>query len=209
MAALRKSMVDRGYIPVDDIFASTSTSSAGADEAATALQQQQHQQRVSEDSKKRPPPPRPPAKLPREARLAALLALYGAAVALGGVFVPIAIGVGASRSLRWLDEGGTLMPKRMTKRWRGRSPLDVGGGRERPRRQQLLPGLGGGGRGRRRWRDAVLSYVPAVARLPRGDDEGRGAAGACAAHGEDSAGLMAAERVADAWDEIYPPRPLR
>ncbi len=204
--ALRKSMVDRGYIPVDDIFASTSTSSAGADEAAKALQQQQQrqQQRVSEDSKKRPPPPRPPTKLPREARLAALVALYGAAVAVGGVFVPIAIGVGASRSLRWLDEGGTLMPKR----WRDVDRSLLGGAREWPR-QQLMAGLGGRGR-RRRWRDAVLSYVPAVARLPRGEDGGAGgAAGAGAARGEDSTGLMTAERLGDAWDEMYPPRPLR
>ena len=118
VGALRKSMVDRGYVPVEDIFAVTTraASSAGGEEAAARNDPQQN-------SKK---PPAPPAKLPREARLAALVVLYGAAVAVGGVFVPIAIGVGASRSLRWLDEGGTLMPKR----WRRRGG-EGGGGRMR------------------------------------------------------------------------------
>lgn len=178
VGALRKSMVDRGYVPVEDIFAVTTraASSAGGEEAAARNDPQQN-------SKK---PPAPPAKLPREARLAALVVLYGAAVAVGGVFVPIAIGVGASRSLRWLDEGGTLMPKR----WRRRG----GGG---------AGGRGQEGRRRRRWKDAVLSYVPVVARSRgRGDvGAGDGAGGVM-----EDAGLVTAEALADAWDKMYPPR---
>eukprot|EP00752_Nemacystus_decipiens_P009207 g8223.t1 len=174
VGALRKSMVDRGYIPVEDIFAAATkaASSVEGDEASGRREPQQNS--------KNPPPP--PPKLPREARLAALVALYGAAVAIGGVFVPIAIGVGASRSLRWLDEGGTVIPKR----WRA----------------------GDGGRGqevrrRRRWKDAVLSYVPVVARSRgRGSaDFGDGAGGVT-----EDAGLVTAETLADAWDNMYPPR---
>lgn len=179
MSALRKSMVDRGYIPVEDIFAAT-TKAAPSAEGDKARKNDPQQ-----DSKNTPAPP---AKLPREARLAALVVLYGAAVAIGGVFVPIAIGVGASRSLRWLDEGGTLMPKR----WRRGSG----------------PPLGQKGR-RRRWKDAVLSYVPAVARSRGEGGVGAGVGagvGDGAVGGAEDEGFMSAEALADAWDNMYPPR---
>lgn len=177
-------MVDRGYIPVEDIFAvAAKTASPGEGDKAGKNDPQQQQPR---SNSKKPPAP-PPAKLPREARLAALVVLYGAAVAVGGVFVPIAIGVGASRSLRWLDEGGTLTPKR----WRRRGESLDGGRGQKP--------SGGGRRRGRRWKDAVLSYVPVVARSRR---EG----GVGGVDGAEDAGLMSAEALADAWDKLYPPR---
>ncbi|CAM9581579.1 unnamed protein product [Ectocarpus sp. 13 AM-2016] len=151
--ALRNSMVQRGFFPVDDVFATT-TATGGTPASGNAQQPP-----TSEGGD-----PKPPAKLQREARLAALVVLWGAAVAVGGVFVPIAIGVGAARSLRWLDDGGTLVPKR----W----------GRQ----------LGTGWR-----RTRALSFVPVLARPPR--DGGGG--------GE---GLVNGEALADAWDEMYPPR---
>ncbi|CAM9173508.1 unnamed protein product [Ectocarpus sp. 4 AP-2014] len=152
--ALRNSMVQRGFFPVDDVFA-TATATGGTPASGNGQQPS-----TSEGGD-----PKPPAKLQREARLAALVVLWGAAVAVGGVFVPIAIGVGAARSLRWLDDGGTLVPKR----WKGR---------------QL-------GRGWRRAR--ALSFVPVLARPPR-DGGGNGE------------GLVTGEALADAWDEMYPPR---
>ncbi|CBN78065.1 expressed unknown protein [Ectocarpus siliculosus] len=153
--ALRNSMVQRGFFPVDDVFATATATATGGTPASGNGQQPP----TSEGGD-----PKPPAKLQREARLAALVVLWGAAVALGGVFVPIAIGVGAARSLRWLDNGGTLVPKRWSR------PL---------------------GRGWRRAR--ALSFVPVLARPPR--DGGGG--------GE---GLVTGEALADAWDEMYPPR---
>lgn len=71
--------------------------------------------------------------------------------------MPIAIREGAERSVRWLDDGGSLIPaavKRVLSRCRGRWR----------------------GRG---WGDAILSYVPVLGRAPKvaseggdGDDEG-------------------------------------
>ena len=71
---------------------------------------------------------RPPPKLPREAQLAALALLWAAAISAGGIFVPVAIGEGAARTLRWLDDDGTLVPERLRRpsvweggrRWRWR-----------------------------------------------------------------------------------------
>lgn len=67
----------------------------------------------SDETAAQPTSKRPPPKVPREARMAALALLLSAAVVAGGVFVPIAIGEGAARVMRWLDDGGTLAPKSM------------------------------------------------------------------------------------------------
>eukprot|EP00903_Cladosiphon_okamuranus_P011761 g11055.t1 len=175
VGALRKSMVDRGYMPVEDIFAVATKAALAAEGDNKA--------RNNDPQHKNKKPPAPPAKLPREARLAALIILYGAAVAVGGVFVPIAIGVGASRSLRWLDEGGTLMPRR----WRRGNRVRGQEGR------------------RRRWKDAVLGYVPVVARSRGERGVGAGIGDGAFGVSEDE-GLMTAEALADAWDKMYPPQ---
>lgn len=167
-------MVDRGYTPVDDIFWTTKPPPP---ETVAVMPQQQATTSNSDNSEP------PLAKLPPEVRLAALALLYGAAIALGGVFVPIAIGVGAARSLRWLDDGGTLMPKK----WRRH--FSLGGSRGQPWEA----------RSGRRWRNAVPSYVPALARMPRGEHLG-------GSGDDDEDGLMNAEALADAWDKMYPPR---
>lgn len=85
---------------------------------------------------------RPPPKVPREARMAALALLLSAAVVAGGVFVPIAIGEGAARVMRWLDDGGTLAPKSLRRNLAGYG------------RFSMLPTI------RRRQKQWCLSYVP-------------------------------------------------
>lgn len=175
VVALRTSMIQRGYTPVDDIFATPKSPSTTA---GNNPQQQQQQSATSGNGT--PKPPETSLELPEEARLAALVALWGAAIALRGVFVPIAISVGAARLLRWLDDGGTLAPRG----WRRRRLFAGGWGQPFAER---------GGRGWRRI--AALSYVPVLARMPREDVGGGG-----------ETGLVTGETLADAWDRMYPGR---
>ncbi|CAM9136512.1 unnamed protein product [Scytosiphon promiscuus] len=182
VVALRTSMIQRGYTPVDDIFAVPKTPSTLGTSAGNNSQQQQQQKQSPASGNGAPKPPATSPRIPEEARLAALVALWGAAIALRGVFVPIAIGVGAARLLRWLDEGGTLAPRVWKRRW------SLAGSRVQ---QWGLAGRRGGV-----WRrEAVPSYVPVLARAPREDVGGVG-----------DAGLVTGETLADAWDKMYPPR---
>lgn len=134
-------MRERGFVPVEDIF---------ADPAAAVPSPAGSPQPAKVPPTQATPKPPSEAALPREARLAALAVLWVAAVSAGGVFIPIAIGEGASQAWRWLDDGGSLVPKVL----RGRF------------------GRGGmWGRRGRRWSDAVLSYVPVLRRASEVDED--------------------------------------
>ena len=93
--------------------------------------------------------------------------------------MPIAIREGAEHSLRWLDGGGSLIP----------APL-----------KRVLSGYRGRWRGRG-WGDAVLSYVPVLARAPKGAGEGEG--------GEKEEEALQGERLVGAWDELKPRKRMR
>lgn len=121
------------------------------------------------------------AALPSEARLAALAVLWVAAVSAGGIFIPIAIGEGASQAWRWLDDGGSLLPKKMRRRRR------FGEGRG-----VMMWGTRG-----RRWSDAVLSYVPVLRR--EGGAVGDG-------DEEDRLERLSGDALAGAWSDLTPRR---
>lgn len=141
MLTIRAYMREKGFVPVEDFFADPA---AAIPSPAVAPQPA-----MIPPTQVTPKPPSETA-LPREARLAALAVLWVAAVSTGGVFIPIAIGEGASQAWRWLDGGGSLVPKRL----RGRF------------------GRGGvWGRRGRRWNDAVLSYVPVLTRAGEVDED--------------------------------------
>ena len=173
--ALRTYMLQRGFTPVEDIFADPSPQKPTALLSPTISPTATRADRSPSQPTLITPPPPP---LPREARLAALALLWAAAISVGGIFVPIAIREGAEQSLRWLDGGGSLIPA--------------------PTRRAF-----GGYRGRWRgkgWGDAVLSYVPVLARARKVAHDGR--------VGEEEVELQA-EGLAGAWDELKPQRRRR
>lgn len=98
----------------------------------------------SDETAAQPTSKRPPPKVPREARMAALALLLSAAVVAGGVFVPIAIGEGAARVMRWLDDGGTIAPKSLRRYLAGDGGFS------------MLPSIW------RRQKQWHLSYVPVL-----------------------------------------------
>lgn len=157
--ALRTYMLQRGVTPVEDFFADPSPEPSAVLLSPTVSPPPQTPAENRSPSQPTPNTPPPPV-LPREARLAALALLWAAAVSVGGVFVPIAIREGATSSLRWLDDGGTLIP----------APV-----------RRVLGGYRGRWRGKG-WGSAVLSYIPVLARAPKSAGEG--------GHGEEGGELQ-------------------
>lgn len=91
--------------------------------------------------------------------------------------MPVAIREGAGHSLRWLDGGGSLIP----------APV-----------RRVLSGYRGRWRGRG-WGNAVLSYVPVLARATK-------AAGEADGNGKEGGREEQGEGLVGAWDELKPRR---
>lgn len=145
-------MQRRGFTPVDDIWEASSRPSTAAPTVPPPADLPAPQ----------PTSRTPPPELPREARLVALALLWAAAVTARGVFIPIAIGEGAANTWRWLDDGGTLMPRQL-RRFLSRGAL----------RRPLRLGR----------RDVALNYLPVRARAAAGPEGGGEEGGAVSADG--------------------------
>lgn len=102
--------------------------------------------------------------LRRQVRLALLAGLWAGAVAVGGVFIPIAIAEGAADMVGWLDDHSgkvfPILPRRVGSWGRGFGRMDLG--------SVVKSGIQ-----QRRTRDAVVAFVEAEARGAQTGDRGR------------------------------------